>query len=246
MDRYGDEHQPALLSYGFFVVSIFHNVANQLMQLQCELAQTSCYLPEKNYQELATQLAYVSEVIRHSQEILKSGKSQVEDFPLLPLLHKTKRLCQLTLQREHIHCQILCSDAIRLSGDKIVLQQIFLNLFLNSVEALRTVSPDKRWISVQAQTQKQHTIITISDTGPGFPLDNTQNCLQPFVSYRKAGVGLGLSYVCEQMQKTFHGSIQIANRRIGSQIQLLFPRIKSQPSTSPTNPGWEETNSHVQ
>jgi signal transduction histidine kinase len=245
MDRFG-ARQPALMSYGFFVVSIFHNVANQLMQLQCELYQSAPFLPSKNYQELSTQLGYISEVVRHSQEILKNEHPQDEFFLVAPLLQKTKQLCQLSLQREQIRCRLHCPADLYLFGDTIVLQQILLNLFFNSVSAFKSVDTSQRWIEVEAFVTKKHIELTFRDTGPGFPKHQTEQYKEAFVSYQHQGVGLGLAYVEEQMEKTFQGRCLIQSTQQGTCIRLIFPRKKLPRPEQISNISWEDPLSHVQ
>jgi len=245
MDRFGT-HQPALMSYGFFVVSIFHNVANQLMQLQCELAQSSPFLPPKNYHELSTQLSYISEVVRHSQEILKNEHPQDAFFLLEPLLQKTKQLCQMSMQREQVRCRLNCPSNLSLYGDQIVLQQILLNLFFNSVTALRIVPQTQRWIEIEVFSHRKKIELTFQDTGPGFPKHQTKHFKKPFVSHQHKGVGLGLAYVDEQMKKTFHGRCVIQSTQEGSLVRLIFPRKKTPFTSQMPNISWEEALSHVQ
>ena len=119
-----DHRLPAILTYGFFAFSIFHNIANQVMQLQYNLDKTANYLPNTTYTQINQQLQHIAEVIRHSQRIIADRKPSQEIFCLRDTLRQTLELCQPTCQQDHINCQLSCPDHWFLIGDKIIFKQI--------------------------------------------------------------------------------------------------------------------------
>lgn len=74
------------------------------------------------------------------------------------------------------------------------LEQVFLNLLLNALQAM----PDGGTVTVRTQVEPadgggQQVAVYISDTGPGIPADQQQRIFQPFFTTRRKGTGLGLA-----------------------------------------------------
>ena len=71
------------------------------------------------------------------------------------------------------------------------LQQVFINLLLNAVEAIN--SQGTITIRSELDPEKTRVKIEIADTGCGIPPDNINQIFEPFFSTKKKGTGLGLS-----------------------------------------------------
>lgn len=129
------------------------------------------------------------------------------------------------------------------AADPSQLRQIFMNIFLNSFKAMpdggtiiiriRTekepemVQADKRFISIENPfTMARHwLIVSIGDEGCGIPEEHMGKIMEPFVSFRDDGIGLGLSIV-SQLVKLHHGHFQIQSTEgAGTTFHLYFPCI---------------------
>jgi signal transduction histidine kinase len=79
-------------------------------------------------------------------------------------------------------------------GDRVHLQQVLLNLLLNSLEAMRDLAEERRRLTVEASQRGDGQIeVVVSDRGPGFPPERISSVFDPFVSTRTGGTGLGLA-----------------------------------------------------
>jgi signal transduction histidine kinase len=72
-------------------------------------------------------------------------------------------------------------------GDQI--QQVFLNLILNAMEAM----PEGGELFIEIQTTKKEVEVIIEDTGPGISPGESQRIFEPFMSTKEDGMGLGLA-----------------------------------------------------
>jgi signal transduction histidine kinase len=107
-------------------------------------------------------------------------------------------------------------------GDKGQLKQVFLNLCLNSIEAMEqggvlrvSLSRDKA-----ADAETDHILVHISDTGPGLPQTDLRRIFDPFVTTKTYGSGLGLA-ICKAIIEHHNGTIQAMNRCHGSGAQFI-------------------------
>ena len=79
-------------------------------------------------------------------------------------------------------------------GDRVHLQQVLLNLLLNSLEAAWGLALERRKLAIEAWQRGDGRIeVAVRDRGPGFPVERISNVFDPFVTTRIEGTGLGLA-----------------------------------------------------
>jgi len=113
----------------------------------------------------------------------------------------------------------------RLSGilfpaDRHRLEQVFLNLVLNSVRAM----PEGGWIELAGMRKAQGEIVlTVSDTGPGIAAEDLPHIFERGFSLRKGSPGLGLT-VCRKIIEQHEGTISASNREeYGAIVTVILP-----------------------
>ena len=102
----------------------------------------------------------------------------------------------------------LPTESIYAWFDSRLISQSLTNLIKNAVEAFETVDLSADWsptILVQAQIEGNHARIAVSDNGKGWPKDNRQRLLEPYMTTREKGTGLGLAIVAKIIEQ--HGGI---------------------------------------
>jgi two-component system nitrogen regulation sensor histidine kinase NtrY len=102
----------------------------------------------------------------------------------------------------------LPEQAIYAWFDTRLIAQSLTNLIKNAVEAFETVDMSPDWqpiITVEAQLEGSHARVAVSDNGKGWPKDNRQRLLEPYMTTREKGTGLGLAIVAKIIEQ--HGGI---------------------------------------
>jgi signal transduction histidine kinase len=103
-------------------------------------------------------------------------------------------------------------------GDQI--QQVFLNLILNAMEAM----PDGGELFIEVLTTKKEVEVIIEDTGPGISPSEGQRIFEPFISTKEDGLGLGLA-VSYGIIAAHGGSLDlIPGRGRGACFRVAIPR----------------------
>jgi signal transduction histidine kinase len=112
----------------------------------------------------------------------------------------------------------LSNEALWITGDTELLSQVFVNLFLNALEAM----PAGGQLSVVATTSDapQYVRVTVTDTGTGFHAEVLNRLFEPFVTTRERGTGLGLP-ICRRIVLEHNGQIRATNRAEGGAVVVV-------------------------
>ena len=99
-----------------------------------------------------------------------------------------------------------------LSADRALLQQVFVNLFMNAIEAMRTVTDGQRALRITSDfiQERSGVLITVEDSGAGIDAKDKDRILEPFFSTKPQGTGIGLA-VCQSIVESHGGHIRISN-----------------------------------
>jgi len=104
-------------------------------------------------------------------------------------------------------------------GDHEELEQLFLNLLMNALEA----TPPEGAVRIELAAAADRISVVVADTGAGIPSDLLGKIFDPFVTTKKQGAGLGLA-ICASIAKT-HGAVLAAENRSegGAVFRVHFP-----------------------
>ena len=115
--------------------------------------------------------------------------------------------------------------------DSRLISQTLTNLIKNAVEAFEQVPTGPDWeptITVAAQVEGNFARVTVSDNGKGWPKDNRQRLLEPYMTTREKGTGLGLAIVAKIVEQ--HGGIvelvdaePDPSGRVGASVTFTLP-----------------------
>jgi signal transduction histidine kinase len=144
------------------------------------------------------------------------------------------RLVQPQLERKSVEVSRSFQAAPDLvQGDDYQLEQAFVNLFLNALEALGpngTLSVATEVCSAQAKSARPGASmegpqlrVTIKDTGAGIPPENMARLFEPFFTTKPKGTGLGLP-ITRRIILEHRGDISVQSRPgQGTTFQILLP-----------------------
>ncbi|MDJ0842179.1 MAG: ATP-binding protein [Acidobacteriota bacterium] len=109
----------------------------------------------------------------------------------------------------------LCERGAFILGNKIQCQQILINLITNAVHALEDQSGEKH-LTVRTGRENNRVLLQVEDNGPGFSQSPIEQALEPLVTSRPdgSGMGMGLS-ICRNIVAAHRGLISLHNRDAG-------------------------------
>jgi PAS domain S-box-containing protein len=120
----------------------------------------------------------------------------------------------------------------RITADRVQLQQVLMNLMLNGIEAMKDTGGELTVTS--KMTEDGQVQISVSDSGMGLPVEETEHIFDAFFTTKSQGTGMGLS-ISRRIIESHEGRLWVAsNSRRGATFQFTLPS-KLAPS-SPSAP----------
>ena len=114
-------------------------------------------------------------------------------------------------------------DLPRLLGDRGQLQQVFLNLITNAIEAMGTSRARTLRVSSDAIQQSSGVMVTIEDSGTGINDEDKDSIFEPFFTTKTGGTGIGLA-VCRSIVEAHGGTLSaFPNKPYGSIFRVTLP-----------------------
>ena len=155
-----------------------------------------------------------NDVMQRLRNLMK--KSEIEFFPIQinTVIEEVLKLTQSELVIENISLsKQLSEDLPKINGDRIQLQQVFLNLIINAKDAMKDSITKKLCIST-SQQEEGHILVCVGDSGEGIPQEKKESLFKPFFSTKKEGMGMGLS-VSKTIINSHGGEIWAENNKEG-------------------------------
>ncbi len=166
-----------------------------------------------------------SEVIRRIRAL--ANKTDIEKAPLdindvirevIALVHRELTSRQVSLRME------LAPALPMILGDRVQLQQVIINLVMNGIEAMRSITDRPRELVILSrQDETQQVLVSVTDCGVGISAENADRLFNPFFTTKSGGMGMGLS-ICRSIMEAHDGRLwTAANVPHGATFQFTLP-----------------------
>jgi len=159
------------------------------------------------------------EVIRRLRRLLGKAPLEPQEIDLNEVLSEVFALLSAQASAHRVTLSTsLATPGPRISGDRIQVQQVILNLVMNGMDAIDASGSRERSIigrtNIADGTSAQ---VDIEDSGPGIPMDKAKEIFEPFFSTKPAGMGMGLS-IARTIIESHGGHIWAENQSGGGAV----------------------------
>jgi len=141
-----------------------------------------------------------SEVIRRVRAL--ANKSEIEKVPLdvNDVIREVMALVQRELVSHQVSLQMELAPTLpMILGDRVQLQQVIINLVMNGIEAMQSVTDRPRQLVIRSRhDEKQQVLVSVTDCGVGIPAENADRLFNAFFTTKSSGMGMGLS-ICRSI-----------------------------------------------
>ena len=182
----------------------------------------------------------VGDVIARMRTLFKKAPAAKEPFDINETVQEVLALTQTELQRNRVSVQTQFASGLPiLTGDRIQLQQVILNLVVNAIEAMSAVAEGPRELGVSslkvpdiagaagvegnALTDSACVLVTVRDSGPGLDSTQLQHVFEAYYTTKSQGMGLGLA-ISRSIIEAHRGRLwATANSPRGAVFQFTLP-----------------------
>ena len=166
-----------------------------------------------------------SEVIAGIRAMFKQDSQDKARLDANELVREILALVQGDLQTRGVSAGIrLTSDPLQVSGNRVQLQQVILNLVMNAVEAMAPVTDRARVLGISSERHAPDgVLISVEDCGTGIDRKNIDRIFEPFFTTKSHGMGMGLS-ICRSIIHAHGGRLAASPAHPhGSIFQVFLP-----------------------
>jgi signal transduction histidine kinase len=135
-----------------------------------------------------------AEIVSRTRDLFKKRVPEPESLDVDDVLRGTLVLLESEARRHSVSIRTaLAAGSIAVMGDRVQLQQVIMNLVMNSIDAMKDVE-GARELAIRSRTTDDGRIeVSISDTGVGLPSQGAERIFDTFFTTKADGTGMGLS-----------------------------------------------------
>src|SRR6202040_2653691 len=130
---------------------------------------------------------------------------------------------ELTSQRVSLRMELALALPMIL-GDRVQLQQVIINLVMNGIEAMQSVTDRPRELVIRSHQDETHRVlVSVADSGVGISAENADRLFNAFYTTKSGGMGMGLS-ICRSIIEAHGGRMSAVNNAgPGARFQFTLP-----------------------
>jgi C4-dicarboxylate-specific signal transduction histidine kinase len=169
-----------------------------------------------------------SEVIARLRALFGKKEVRTDQVDLNEATQEVIALSLSELQRNRVTLRASLADDLPLVvGDRVQLQQVILNLFLNALDAMARVEEGMRVLTVKTEREEGDRVrLSVKDTGVGVDTGAMARVFDPFYTTKGNGMGIGL-FVSRSIIESHRGSLRVvANQDPGVTFSFSLPKAR--------------------
>jgi len=152
------------------------------------------------------------------RQLTKLPPPKIQDLDARELIERVAVLMEPTMREQGVELvKQYGSQKINFKGDPELLEQAFINLIKNAVEAVKNSS--QKIVRLELENVDGSVIFRIIDTGPGIPKEILDQIFVPFFTTKEEGSGIGLS-LCRQIVQAQGGTISVYTDDGGTEFSI--------------------------
>ncbi len=229
------EETSRLISLGEMASSLAHELNQPLAAIANYCAGSIKRLESEHFspddvlgalKKAADQARRAGTIIQRMRDMVRKSDPQLQPVALGELIEETLALAEIEARK--LQCGIsveLPVDLPKVIADRIMIEQVLLNLLKNGLEAMQTVPIETRQLRIEARSRDDRQIeVIVSDCGSGLQEKDMEKVFTPFYTTKAEGLGIGLA-ICRSIIEFHQGRLWAeARQEGGTAFKFTLPR----------------------
>jgi C4-dicarboxylate-specific signal transduction histidine kinase len=174
--------------------------------------------------EIVNDGARASAVISRIRGLLMKGAPRRTELDINEIIQEVVILLRNDVVRNRVSLRTdLVDDLPRVSGDRVQLQQVVINLVMNGIEAMSSLTHRPRNLLITSARSNSGVLIKVQDSGTGMDADHAEHIFEPFFTTKPGGIGMGLS-ISRSIVESHGGRLWADSSPGGALVQFTLPR----------------------
>lgn len=224
-----------LTTMGELVASIVHEVSQPLSAVGTCAAAAIRWLDRESpeitearvmLERISADSVRAAGIVTSLRAMARKAPPRFDDLDIREAIREVLRLLQSQLRNGEVVVRgNFDSGSLIVRGDRILLQQVLMNLVVNACEALSIVTGQEKIIEIEVLIDEEKALrIAVSDTGPGITRKSSATLFDSFFTTKEYGMGMGLS-ICKSIVEAHGGRIGAdLNVRRGACFRFSIPQ----------------------
>ena len=230
-------HLNRLATAGELSASIAHEVKQPLAAMVAQSGAAMRWLAQKtpNLAEARAALGKIqvagdraSQVVENLRSMFRKESSERRPLDVNSLIENVLGLTRREAQKHGVEVQVSLFEGPmpETSGDQAQLEQVFLNLIMNAIEAMGSSTSGVRTLEIKsAASDTGDVLVTVADSGPGVPVEKFDKIFDAFFTTKPEGMGMGLS-ICRSIVDAHGGRLWASRGEPGLTFYVWLPGLK--------------------
>ena len=231
---------------GQLVASLAHEINSPLAAVlsNAEAAQRLMAPSARNDAEVRASLEDIVSDVRRASDVIVRIRGMLGEATWAPtaldveeVIRDALHIVKAELRDRGIAVEVDVAPGLpAVTGDKVQLVQVILNLVINAVEAMSGLPEPDRHVRVAARAEGKGVAIRVEDSGPGVPAELAERVFEPFFTTKPGGLGMGLAII-RSIAEAHEGTISLAPAAGGgAAFELVLPAT-GEPARRPAAAG---------
>ncbi len=173
------------------------------------------------------------DVIARIRALVRKTDTEKAQLDINHTIQEVVLLTQSEAVRNRVTLRMeLAGDVPPVLGDRIQLQQVILNLVMNGIEAMDTVTDQPGEMLIRScQHESDHLLVAVQDSGTGIDPQNLERIFDTFYTTKPQGMGMGLA-ICRSIVEAHGGRLwATANEDRGATFRFTLPAVSDAVTT---------------
>jgi len=179
----------------------------------------------RSVEDMISDARRASEVIHSIRALSKKTDAEKVPLDINDVIREASRLVQREAITHGASLRLeLAPELPSILGDRVQLQQVIINLVINAIQAMASITDRPRTLLIRSQQSEDgRVLVAVRDSGTGIEAESVNKLFKAFFTTKPSGMGMGLS-ICRTIIEAHSGQVSAANNSgPGATFQLILP-----------------------